>query len=120
MLEILSSAVSPSPFGGGVRGGGFTPTFSDVLSPLREKFFISEEINFEFANPNVLEQVKQKYSDAQIDNIDGFDFNYPSWRFNLRSSNTQNLLRINLEANSAELLKQKTEEVCGFIEKIRM
>jgi phosphomannomutase len=104
MLEILSSSEQ---------------TFSELLRPLREKFYISEEINFEFTNPNVLEQVKAKYADAQIDNVDGFDFNYPSWRFNLRSSNTQNLLRVNLEADSAELLKQKTDEVCDFINQIK-
>jgi phosphomannomutase len=117
MLEILSAGVSPSPSGGGVRGGGIS--FSELLRPLREKFYISEEINFEFQNPNILEEVKAKYADAQIDNIDGYDFNYPNWRFNLRSSNTQNLIRINLEADSAELLKQKTDEVCGFINSIK-
>jgi phosphomannomutase len=128
MLDILSSAVLPLPLGEGRaastrvgRGGGegLPVTFSELLRPLREKSYISEEINFEFQNPDVLNQVKIKYSDAQIDNVDGFDFNYPDWRFNLRSSNTQNLLRVNVEAKSAELLKQKTDEVCGFINQIK-
>jgi phosphomannomutase len=104
MLDILSAAGKP---------------FSEVLKPLREKFYISEEINFEFQNKNILEDIKKQYADAQIDNIDGYDFNYPDWRFNLRSSNTQNLIRLNVEADSAELLKQKTEEVVEFINSIK-
>jgi phosphomannomutase len=119
VLDILSNPGFPSPSGRGVRGEGFMSTFSEILRPLREKFFISEEINFEFKNPNVLEEVKAKYADANIDNVDGYDFNYPDWRFNLRSSNTQNLLRVNLEASSAELLKQKSDEVVDFINKIK-
>ena len=90
-------------------------SFSEILQPLREKFFISEEINFEYQNPNILEEIKQKYANAQIDNIDGYDFNYPNWRFNLRISNTQNLLRLNVEADSGELLKQKIEELSKLI-----
>lgn len=104
VLDILSEAGQP---------------LSEVLRPFREKFYISEEINFEFTNQNILEQIKAKYSNAKIDNIDGFDFNYPNWRFNLRLSNTQNLLRLNVEADSAGLLKQKIDEVTGFINQIR-
>jgi len=91
--------------------------FSEILKPLREKFYISEEINFEFKNTNILDEVKNHYKDAQIDNVDGFDFNYPSWRFNLRISNTQNLIRLNVEADSAQLLKQKIDEVTNLINK---
>lgn len=111
VLEILSSQDS-SPAGGG-------RSFSEVLKPLREKFFISEEINFEYNNKNILEGIKEQYSTAKIDNIDGYDFNFPDWRFNVRLSNTENLLRINLEAESGELLKQKIEEVSGLIERIK-
>ena len=104
MLEILSEESEP---------------FSELLKPLREKFYISEEINFKFDNQNILEDIKAKYKDAKIDNVDGYDFNYPDWRFNVRRSNTENLLRINLEANSAELLKEKTEEVSKLINEIK-
>ena len=89
--------------------------FSEILKPLREKFYISEEINFKYKNENILEQIKEQYKDAQIDHIDGYDFNYPDWRFNLRTSNTQNLLRLNMEANSNELLENKLVEVTDFI-----
>jgi phosphomannomutase len=94
-------------------------TFSEILRPLREKFHISEEINFEFQNPNILEEIKTKYQDAQIDSVDGYDFNYPDWRFNLRTSNTQNLIRLNVEASSAELLQQKIDELTQLINKLK-
>jgi phosphomannomutase len=120
VLDILSSSPLTGedgpPVGGPGEGG---KTFSEILKPLREKFYISEEINFEFKNPNILEEIREHYKDAQIDNVDGFDFNYPSWRFNLRVSNTQNLLRLNVEADSAELLKQKIDEVTNLIKKLK-
>ena len=94
-------------------------TFSEILKPLREKFYISEEINFKFNNVNILEDIKLKYSDAKIDNIDGYDFDYPTWRFNVRKSNTENLLRINLEADTKELLEEKTKELSELIENLK-
>lgn len=94
-------------------------TFSQLLAPLRSKFFISEEINFKFNNPDILEDIRRQYHDAGLDETDGYSFEYKDWRFNVRKSNTENLLRINLEANSAELLKQKTDEVVGFINSIK-
>ncbi len=89
--------------------------FSEILKPLRDKFYMSEEINFEYQNPNILQDILAQFKDAKVDNIDGYDFNYPDWRFNLRFSNTQNLLRLNLEANSKELLEQKTQEVTNLL-----
>jgi phosphomannomutase len=91
-------------------------TFSQLLRPLREKFYISEEINFEVANEHILEDLRHQYHDAGLDDTDGYSFEYSNWRFNARKSNTQNLLRINLEADSADLLKEKTGEVSAFIE----
>lgn len=104
VLEILSSSEE---------------SFSEILRPLREKFFISDEINFEFNNPNILEDIKNKYTNGDIDDTDGYSFNYPAWRFNARKSNTENLLRINVEADGAELLKQKIDEVSGLINAIK-
>jgi phosphomannomutase len=93
--------------------------FSEILRPLREKFFISEELNFAYQNADILERIKSNYIDAKIDNVDGYDFNYPDWRFNARISNTQNLLRINVEADSADLLKQKISEISDLIDEIK-
>jgi phosphomannomutase len=93
-------------------------TFSEVLKPMREKFFVSEEINFKVQTENILEELKQSYKDAEVDSTDGYSFNYPDWRFNVRKSNTENLLRINIEADSEKLLEEKTKEVSLLIEKL--
>lgn len=93
-------------------------SFSEILRPLREKYFISEEITFNYENQNILDAIKSKYGDAEIDDVDGYDFNFPDWRFNLRFSNTSNnLLKLTLEANSADQLAQKTEELTSLIVK---
>ncbi|MCX6797111.1 MAG: phosphomannomutase, partial [Candidatus Doudnabacteria bacterium] len=94
-------------------------TFSQVLAPLREKFYISEEINFTIQNQNILEEIKENYKDARIENIDGYDFNYPDWRFNLRKSNTENLLRLNVEADSQNLLERKIKEVTALVDRLK-
>ena len=100
VLEILSKENRP---------------FSEILKPLRAKFFMSEEINFQVVNPNILLDIKERYQGAQIDETDGLSFSFPDWRFNVRKSNTENLLRLNLEANSEKLLKEKTKEAVDFI-----
>ncbi|MBL8029915.1 MAG: phosphomannomutase/phosphoglucomutase [Candidatus Doudnabacteria bacterium] len=105
VLDILSST------GEGVK-------FSEILKTLREKFFISEEMNFKVANlAAALSAFKQKYSDSKIEEIDGLSFNYPNWRFNVRKSNTESLLRINVEANAKELLEDKIKEVVELVKK---
>ena len=58
---------------------------------------------------------QEKYHDGKIEHIDGLSVEYPEWRFNLRRSNTEPLLRLNLEARSKDLQKQKTEELIQFI-----
>jgi len=93
-------------------------TFSEVLKPMREKFFVSEEINFKVHSENILEELKLNFKDAEVDSTDGYSFNYPLWRFNVRKSNTENLLRINIEADSEKLLEEKTKEVSMLIEKL--
>ena len=104
MLDILSQVNKP---------------FSEVLQPLRDTFFICEEVNITVNDgKKVLEEVKEKYSDADIDTVDGYDFSYPDWRFNVRTSNTEPLLRVNMEANNAELLKGKSAEVLDFIKSL--
>ncbi len=123
ILSILSEYISPSSFAGdlpavGVRAGGQGEVvlLSDILQPLREKFFISEEINFKVKDANqVIESLRQKYQEAKIDEIDGLDFNFPSWRFNVRKSNTEPLLRLNLEANSQKELEEKQKEISDLI-----
>jgi len=100
VLDILSSA---------------DKTFSELLAPLREKFFISEEINFKFENQNILEDIKKHYLQAEIGELDGLDVKFDDWRASFRKSNTENYLRVNLEANSKELLEIKIKEVTSLI-----
>lgn len=104
VLEILSAAGA---------------SFSELLRPLRERFAMGEEINVAFENAKILEDIKGRYSDAEITGIDGYDFSYPHWRFNVRKSNTENLLRINVEADSQGLFEEKQREVVNYINSIK-
>jgi phosphomannomutase len=55
------------------------------------------------------------FHDGKIDHLDGLTVEYPDWWFNARPSNTQPLLRINVEATTPELLRRKTEEVLSVV-----
>ena len=60
-----------------------------------------------------ISKLAERYKDASIDYLDGLTVEYDTWWFNVRKSNTEPLLRLNLEANTAELMKKKLEEVGG-------
>jgi phosphomannomutase len=91
----------------------------DLLEPLRAKYFISGEINTKLpsmaAVPGKLDQIASKYADAQQYKLDGLSVEYPDWHFNVRASNTEPLLRLNLEAETPELMAQKRDEVIALI-----
>ena len=63
----------------------------------------------------VFAQLKERYHDAQINDLDGLTFAYDDWWFNVRGSNTEPLLRLNLEAKTKEIMQQKVQEVSGVI-----
>ncbi len=89
---------------------------SEIYQPLFDKYFAIEETNLEVQDvPKVLSALKEKYSDGSLSEIDGISIDYPDWRFNVRSSNTQPLLRLNLEAKSKELMESKALEVENLI-----
>lgn len=94
-------------------------TLAELLQPLREKYFISGEINTKMAHMDHvqprLDALAAKYADAHTYTIDGFSAEYPDWHFNVRASNTEPLLRLNLEATTAELMEQKRDEVLAVI-----
>jgi phosphomannomutase len=97
------------------RGG---QKMSDLLRPLEEKYFISGEINSTVdAGKAKIEQLAQRYSDGKIERMDGVSVSYPTWHFNVRGSNTEPLLRLNLEsvASRAEM-EQKRDEVLAIIQ----
>src|SRR5690606_8640692 len=76
-------------------------TLAELLAPLREKYFISGEINTTLASMDEADAkiaaLSAKYADGHVYQLDGVSVEYPDWHFNVRKSNTEPLLRLNLE-----------------------
>ena len=90
--------------------------FSEVIKPY-QKYFHSGEINFKVKSVvEKLKEIEEKYSDGEINKLDGVTVEYSDWWFNVRGSNTEPVIRLNLEAKSKELMEEKTEEISKFIE----
>lgn len=91
----------------------------DLLQPFRERYFISGEINTKLASmqdvPRKLAAIEARYADAAIAKMDGISVDYPDWHFNVRPSNTEPLLRLNLEAASPAMMERKRDEVLELI-----
>ena len=84
---------------------------SGIIKPLR-KYFHSGELNFTVADKDLkMRQAVQKFPDGKIDYLDGVTVEYADWWFNLRPSNTEPLLRLNIEANTARKLKSARREI---------
>jgi phosphomannomutase len=95
-------------------------TLSEALAPITSKFFVSGEINFTAENKDeIIAALKGKYAYAKFEEIDGISIEYPDWRFNVRKSNTEPLLRLNLETRSQELLDQKKDELTKLIDSLK-
>jgi phosphomannomutase len=90
---------------------------SEVLAPFRAKYFITGEINTPVADvPAKLQELEEVYgSQGEVSHLDGLSVVADDWHFNVRPSNTEPLLRLNLEALSEELMEQKRDEVLGLI-----
>jgi phosphomannomutase len=65
--------------------------------------------------PRKLGAIEARYRDAELARIDGISVDYPDWHFNVRGSNTEPLLRLNLEARTPELMEKKRDEVLEVI-----
>ena len=101
MLEMLSKR--------GVK-------LSELLAPLESKYFLSSEINSRVDDPLAkIEALAKRYGDGAIERIDGITISFDDWHFNVRPSNTEPLLRLNLEALSQGMMEQKRDEVLEFI-----
>ena len=91
----------------------------DLLAPYRERYFISGEINTKLGSmnevPAKLAAIEARYKDADIARMDGVSVDYPDWHFNVRASNTEPLLRLNLEAATPELMEKRRDEVLQLI-----
>jgi len=83
----------------------------DWVRPL-QRYRASGEINFQCPDKaHTLKQIMQSYDDAQVDQLDGVTVQYPDWWFNVRPSNTEPLLRLNLEARNKKMVEEKVAEL---------
>ena len=94
-------------------------TLRELLAPLRQKYFISGEINTRVSDMKKVQEkidgIQAHYQDGRVYSMDGVSVEYPDWHFNVRASNTEPMLRLNLEATTERLMEQKRDEVLGFI-----
>jgi phosphomannomutase len=90
---------------------------SELVGELRSRYFISGEINSEVADQQAkMDELAERYSDGEVSWLDGVSVDYANWHFNVRPSNTEPLLRLNLESLvSREDMETKRDEVLGLI-----
>jgi len=88
---------------------------SELIAPLK-RFVQSGEINFRVQDKQeMIERLAREFSDGEIDHLDGITVQYADWWFNVRPSNTEPLLRLNLEAKDSKLLKEKLRHLCSLL-----
>jgi phosphomannomutase len=94
-------------------------TLGDLLAPLRETYFISGEINTRMPDMDAvnerLDRLAERYRDGHVYRMDGVSVEYDSWHFNVRPSNTEPLIRLNLEAASRTQMEQRRDEVLAIV-----
>ncbi len=90
---------------------------SELLAPLRSRYFISGEINSKVDDADAkIAAIEAKYADAEITYVDGVSIDYEDWHFNVRKSNTEPLLRLTLESLVSEAdMEAKRDEVLALI-----
>jgi len=103
LLDVLSRSKKP---------------LSKIVAELMTSFE-SGEYNFELPKETnkekFLEKILKNYSDGKLNQMDGISVDYPDWRFNIRSSNTEPLIRLNLEGDNKNLMEEKLKEVKDLI-----
>ncbi|MFY9264734.1 MAG: phosphomannomutase/phosphoglucomutase [Solirubrobacterales bacterium] len=91
-------------------------TLGQLVARYRSKYFITGEINSTVGDaPTVLAEIERRYGDGEIMKLDGINVDYPDWHFNVRSSNTEPLLRLNLEAFSRREMETRRDELLELI-----
>lgn len=90
---------------------------SEIIAPFKEGHFMTGELNYEVKDIDaVLEKVRERYQGQGEENlIDGYSLESKEWRFNIRPSNTQPLLRLNVEAWNQEELDRIKDEILTII-----
>jgi len=90
-------------------------TLSELIRPL-ERYPSTGEINLAVRDPSaVLAVLEARYRDADLDHLDGLTIGYPTWWFNIRPSHTEPVVRLNLEAETRDLMDGKVQEVLSVI-----
>ncbi len=92
-------------------------TLAEAMAEFRSRYFISGEINSEVDDQEAkMEEIAARYPDGELTRLDGISIDYPDWHFNVRPSNTEPLLRLNLESLVSRVdMEQKRDEVLGLI-----
>jgi phosphomannomutase len=92
-------------------------SLAELIAEFRSRYFISGEINSEVADQEAkMEEIAARYSEGEQTRLDGISIDFPEWHFNVRPSNTEPLLRLNLESLvSREDMEEKRDEVLGLI-----
>jgi phosphomannomutase len=92
-------------------------SLSELLRPYRETYFITGELNTPVADVALkLQELKERFgAEGRVSHLDGLSVEAADWHFNVRPSNTEPLLRLNLEARSRELMEAKRAEVLDVI-----
>jgi phosphomannomutase len=92
-------------------------SMSELLEPYRSRYFISGEINSEVSDAaGKMREIAARYADAEQKQLDGISIDYPDWHFNVRSSNTEPLLRLCLESLvSVQDMERRRDEVLEII-----
>jgi phosphomannomutase len=92
-------------------------SLSKVLEQFRSRYFLTGEINTPVKDVALkLQELKERFGpEGRISHLDGLSVDAEDWHFNVRPSNTEPLLRLNLEARSQELMERKRDEVLSVI-----
>ncbi|HEX6973027.1 MAG TPA: phosphomannomutase/phosphoglucomutase [Vicinamibacterales bacterium] len=94
-------------------------TLAELLEPLRAKYFISGEINTRVSDMGTVQAkidgLAAKYTAGKVYALDGVSAEFDDWHFNVRASNTEPMLRLNLEATTQAKMEEKRDEVLRFI-----
>ena len=92
---------------------------SKLVEEMIHDYPCSGEINSTIENPaEKISEIEEKYSNGKIEHLDGVSIEYDNWRFNLRISNTEPIIRLNVESrHDIKLMERKTEELLDIIRK---
>jgi phosphomannomutase len=91
----------------------------ELLAPFRERYFISGEINTTLASmaevPATLDRLEREFGHGRVYRLDGVSAEFDDWHFNVRASNTEPLLRLNLEGTTPEIMERRRDQVLALI-----